>query len=100
MSEMLERFGQNVRLVRRQAGMTQAELGEKVGMSNVAISQIENANTAPALARVAEIADALGVSIALLFGDRLALAERAVEPVRATLWTLGYDLALVPRGDA
>jgi transcriptional regulator with XRE-family HTH domain len=99
MSADLVRFGLTVRDVRRAAGITQQELGDKLGISNVAISQIENAKAAPALARAIEIADTLGVSLAVLFGDPLAVAEYTVREVRRQVRALGYDLALIPRDD-
>lgn len=93
----LVRLGHAVREARRSAGLTQQDLADKLGISNVAVSQVENAKSAPALARVAEIADALGVGIGVLFGDPLAVAEHAVSQVRAQVRALGYDLALIPR---
>jgi transcriptional regulator with XRE-family HTH domain len=100
MSVDLVQFGLAVRDIRRDAGLTQQELGDRLGISNVAISQIENAKTAPALAKVVEIADALSVSLGVLFGDPLAVAEHTVAQVRAQVRALGYDLALIPREDA
>jgi transcriptional regulator with XRE-family HTH domain len=100
MSYDLVQFGQAVRDVRRAAGLSQQDLADKIGITNMAISQIENAKHAPALRRVAEIADGLGVSLGVLFGDPLAVAEYTVAPVRARVRALGYDLALIPREDA
>jgi transcriptional regulator with XRE-family HTH domain len=100
MSLDLVQLGQAVRDARRAAGLTQPELGAKLGISAVAISQVEKGKTAPALAKVAGIADALGVSIGLLFGDPLACAEHAVAQARAEVRALGYDLALIPRESA
>ena len=97
MSADLVKFGLAVRDVRRAAGITQQELGDKLGITNVAISQIETARHAPALARVVEIADALGVGLGVLFGDPLAVAEYTVRDVRAQVRALGYDLALIPK---
>jgi len=93
----LVQLGHAVREARKAAGLTQPELGAKLGISAVAVSQVEKARTAPALAKVAAIADALGVSIGVLFGDPLACAEHAVAQVRAEVRALGYDLALIPR---
>ncbi len=99
MSADLVKFGLAVRDVRRAAGITQQELADKLGISNVAISQIETAKAAPALARVAEIADGLGVSLGVLFGDPLAVAEYTIRDARSQVRALGYDLALIPRED-
>lgn len=100
MSVDLVQLGQAVRDARKAAGLTQPELGAKLGISAVAVSQVEKGKTAPALAKVAAIAEALGVSVSLLLGDRLARAEYAIAPIRAELRALGYDLALIPREDA
>jgi transcriptional regulator with XRE-family HTH domain len=95
----LIQLGHAVREARRAAGLTQPELGAKLGISAVAISQVEKGKTAPALAKVAAIADALGIGIGVLFGDPLACAEHAVAQVRADVRALGYELALIPRED-
>ena len=100
MSADLVRFGRAVRDVRRDRNLSQQQLGDMVGVTNVAISQIETARTAPALAKVSEIADALSVSIAMLFGDPLAVAEHIAAQIRPQIRVLGYDLALIPREDA
>lgn len=92
-------FGLAVRDVRRKRGLTQQQLADKLGISNVAISQIECAIHAPALARVMEIADALNVSLAMLFGDPLAVAEYTVADMRTKVRALGYDIALIPLAD-
>lgn len=99
MSLDLVQLGARVRDIRKAAGLTQPELGAKLGISAGAVCQVELGKTAPALAKVAAIADALGVSVSLLLGDRLALAEYTIAPIRAELRVLGYDLALVPRGE-
>lgn len=94
------RFGDAIRLRRRALGLTQLDLGGKIGVTNAAIGQFESGKTSPGLATVAALADALGVPLGVLFGDRLALAEHAAAQVRAEVRALGYDLALIPREDA
>lgn len=100
MSLDLVQLGRAVRDARKAAGLTQPELGDKLGISAVAICQVELGKTAPALAKVAAIAEALDVSIGVLFGDPLAVAEHTVAQVRVQVRALGYDLALIPREDA
>lgn len=94
------RFGDTIRLLRRNLGMTQQDLGDTIGVTNAAIGQFESAKTTPGVVTVAALADALGVSVGVLFGDRLALAEHAVAQCRAEVRALGYDLALIPKDDA
>lgn len=94
------RLGDNIRRLRRAIGMTQTDLAEVLGCSNVAISQFENGKHMPSVTSLAEIAEALGVGYGVLFDDPLAVAEHAVAQVRADVRKLGYDIALIPRGDA
>jgi transcriptional regulator with XRE-family HTH domain len=90
-------LGKAIRDARRRAGLTQQQLGDKLEITNVAISQFENAVTAPGLMTVAEIAEALDVSLAYLFGDPPAIAEYLIAEVRKQVRDLGYDIALIPR---
>jgi len=92
-------FGDMIRRCRKAVGLTQQQLGDKIGTTNVAISQFENGKTVPGVATVVDLANALGVGYGVLFGDPLAMAEHAVAQVRAEVRALGYDLALIPRED-
>lgn len=90
-------FGQTLRRVRKDAGLTQEQLAEWLGCSSAAVSQAENGTAMPSVERLVALVGVLGVSYGVLFGDRLALAEYAVTQVRAEVRALGYDLALIPR---
>lgn len=56
-------FGNRLYQLRQKAGLSQAQLGEKVGVSNKAVSKWENGKTKPGLDVVNRLADTLGVSV-------------------------------------
>ena len=56
-------FGNRLYQLRRKAGLSQAQLGEKVGVSNKAVSKWENGQAKPGLDIVHKLADVLSVSI-------------------------------------
>lgn len=62
-------LGQKVAYYRERKGMSQAALGEKAGVSQAAICQIETGQTKPRLTTVFRIADALGVDVSELFAS-------------------------------
>ena len=61
--------GDNIRKFRKQKKMTQKELGNKLGISQSAINQIENNKTAPKLTTIIKVADALDVLPRDLIGN-------------------------------
>ena len=56
-------FGNRLYRLRRKAGLSQAQLGEKVGVSNKAVSKWENGLAKPGLEIVHRLADTLSVSV-------------------------------------
>ncbi len=56
-------FGNRLYQLRRKAGLSQAQLGEKVGVSNKAVSKWENGQAKPGLDIVHMLADVLSVSV-------------------------------------
>ena len=59
-----------VRVLRRERGLTQQELGRRSGLSRSFLSQVENGNRAPSLSSLSRISAALGVMpIEVLVGD-------------------------------
>lgn len=67
-SEALEAvIGERVRELRRQHGWTVARLAEASGLSKGMLSKIEHALSAPSLATLARLAQALGVPVTALF---------------------------------
>lgn len=59
-----KKIGANVRRARRQAGMSQQQLAEKLGIGVMAVSRIERGVTKEVtVQRVCEIAEALDVTV-------------------------------------
>jgi transcriptional regulator with XRE-family HTH domain len=57
------RIGEQIMLARRRAGLTQRQLGVKLGISHVAVGDIERAKSRPDLDNLAVIADVLDVPL-------------------------------------
>lgn len=55
--------GEQIMLARRRAGLTQRDLGERLGVSHVAVGDIERGKTKPNLDHLAAIAEALDVPL-------------------------------------
>lgn len=62
-------IGKRIKLMRVKANMQQAELAEKVGVSQSMICQIERGTKACSIQLGADIAEALGCEIADLLSD-------------------------------
>ncbi|MBD2703806.1 helix-turn-helix transcriptional regulator [Spirosoma sp. BT702] len=52
-----------IREARLKAGLTQKELGEKLGISESAVNKLENANHAPTLTTLKRVAEATGLKL-------------------------------------
>jgi DNA-binding XRE family transcriptional regulator len=70
-------MGPRIKRLRKQRGLTQAELAEKVGVQRVYIARIESQDTAshyrrPSLATLERLAKALKTSVGQLLGERRA----------------------------
>lgn len=63
-------IGNRIRDAREQKGLTQMKLAELVGMSTIAISNIEIGKSSPNLKNITIIAEILGVSIDKLVADK------------------------------
>lgn len=61
-------IGQRIRDRRLYAGLSQVELGERIGRDHKTIHRWESAATAPSLIDLLLVADAVGVPIAELVG--------------------------------
>lgn len=60
--------GQRIKLARRNAGLTQKELGQKLGITYQTLAQWENDLRKPKFDTLKRIADALGVPVGELLG--------------------------------
>ena len=74
-------FGQRVRLLRERSGKTQAQLAERIGVTEQYIGMIERGRSSPSFAVIQKLCQALAVTPALLF---LQQPERALsDPPRS-----------------
>ena len=62
-------IGGNIAKFRKEKGFTQDELGEKLGVTNQAVSKWETETSMPDVMLLPEIAKALGVSLEMLYRD-------------------------------
>lgn len=67
--EIRKRFGARVRELRRERGMTQLELADKIGIRGSYVSDLESAQKEPCLKVIKMLADGFGVSLRRLFWD-------------------------------
>lgn len=74
-------IGKNIKQARKKAGLTQKELGDKLGVSQAAIGQFEKENSNPKLETLHRIAAALRVNIEQLVDNFSELPEikRAID---------------------
>ncbi|MCR2049999.1 helix-turn-helix domain-containing protein [Acetatifactor muris] len=62
-------FGESIKQIRKEKGLTQKQLGEKLGISQSAIGQFESNKANPKMETIQKIADALNVSLNDLVPD-------------------------------
>ncbi|WP_438782197.1 helix-turn-helix domain-containing protein [Enterococcus sp. DIV0187] len=79
---MIENFGANVTRLRKDRGLSQEELADKLGMKKQSISNIERGNRYPTFETLERIASVLNASPIQLFGT---LKEIAVSDVPVVL---------------
>ena len=79
-------IGARIRLARRDAGLTQEKLAEKIGVSTVFVSQLESGSRAPGLETLVKLSQTLHVSLDLLVlggapgGDAEAIGKGRTVP--------------------
>jgi transcriptional regulator with XRE-family HTH domain len=72
-----QQFGECVRTLRTEAGLSQVEFGERCGFYQTYLSRIENGHANPTLNAIEVIANALGMTVFDLFDQiRPALVAR------------------------
>lgn len=84
------KIGERIRTYRLRAGLTQKQLGEKLGVSNVNIGQYERGLRNPKLPQLKRIADALEIPFDLLMSDKvteLVDAGKEIDPNVLDLFT-------------
>src|SRR5664280_86722 len=70
-------IGERLRAARRAAGLTQDELGRRIGVTNVAVSKYERGLVTPDGERLVHLAEALGVQVAQLLRPQADLSLSA-----------------------
>ena len=66
-SQLRDKFGNRVRLLRGDRGLTQEQLAERAGISVDFLSLIERGKNSPSFENLDQLAEALGVAVAELF---------------------------------
>ncbi len=74
-------FGKRIKLMREKKGWTQAELGERLGLSDKAVSTWEKDIKVPRVSTIQKIADLFGVTQGFLLGEE----DRTARPNRASI---------------
>lgn len=78
------KIGKLIAELRRQSGMTQQALGEKLGVSNKTISRWENGNYMPDIEMLPLIASEFGITVdELLRGEKTTATAKADEAPKA-----------------
>lgn len=65
----IQTVGQRIKAARKDAGLTQQELGEKIGSPAITIRQWESGKREPNLRMIYRVASALGVHVSVFFPD-------------------------------
>lgn len=73
-------FGQRITDMRKARGLTQAQLGEMLGLDQTAVASYEIGRRRVPLSLLAPLAGALGVSVAELLEDEKAPGKRGPAP--------------------
>ena len=84
MSKHLKTYiGGQVKTLRKQAGLTQAELGEKIGRTAEAISNVETGKSLPSLDTLISVSEALGVPLTDFFPSGSVDLDRSANRLKA-----------------
>ncbi len=79
----MNNINETIKQLRTDAGMTQDQLAEKLGVSRQAVSQWETGFTLPDVALLPAIADVFGVTIDALFGREAQTNTGCIEDIPA-----------------
>lgn len=90
-------MGDNIKQLRKQKGLTQVDLAQKLGCTQGIITAYENNLKRPSVARIAQLAEALGVSTDELLGLKDIHTNAA--PKSPKLWKKFEQLQTLPSDD-
>lgn len=86
-------FGMQMAKIRKQRGLSQAELADAIGVEQPTVSRLEREDEGATLRLYKAAAQALGISLAELFADEREMAElsliqafRGLSPERQAGW--------------
>lgn len=78
-TDLPKRLGNRIRELRARAGLTQAQLADRVDISHEFMSRLERGLKAPSLNTVEKVADALGIAVNELFDfDAITMDEKEI----------------------
>ncbi len=89
-----ESFGQRLARLRREAGFSQRELGEQVGLSQRMVAYYEGQTDHPPAALLPSLAELLGVSTDQLLGTKPV--KKAAGPANQRLWRRFKQIEKLP----
>ena len=69
MSDVLQKFGEKLREVRKEKGVSQEKLGELAGLHRTYVSTVERGQVNISLLNIAKLAAALGVKLTALMPE-------------------------------
>ena len=92
-------IGEKIRKARLARGLTQAELGEKIGVSQRMVTYYEVRGVSPAPELLVKLARALGVSVEDLVGQKPTAKPPAETPESVHLWRRVKKLQELPIQD-
>lgn len=69
-------FSEKIKALRKEAGLSQTEFGNRFGVTNRAVSKWENAQAMPSTEKLLDICSAFGISTESLFADKPKATER------------------------
>lgn len=78
-------FGKRVRQARKNAGLTQAALAEKLNLDETTISRIENGSQSTSFASMLHFSEALNVHFDYLISDYLKEKPEITDPLEAEI---------------
>jgi transcriptional regulator with XRE-family HTH domain len=88
--------GQNIRICRLQKGLSQGELGRRIGVTFQQVQKYEKGANRVGASRLTQIADVLGVPIPTLFdGAPTAAQHTSTEPTARFLLAKPHSLRLL-----
>jgi transcriptional regulator with XRE-family HTH domain len=93
----IKEFGKRLAELRKAAGLTQKQLGEKVGVSNRVIYYYEGETTYPPAHLIAPLAKELKVSTDELLG--IKRIKQQLDPQHAALWRRLKKIETLPKRD-